>query len=747
MSSKNPYSYFNQYVLRTPLLPFNIYEHLTEQWNINEELLKNTLQDIQIRESIFLASPDLITAVNKWLENKLDITKTTHLHYSVLKYITRMTTRCTPFGLFAGVSLGNLGEKTNIRLKSREQHTRRTRLDMNYLLALTQHLTKNQAIRNRLKFYSNTSIYKIGDHYRYVEYEYVNSKRKHHLVGVKSSWHLDKVLMASKKGGTIEQLANEINEDNNLELESCLLFINELIDNQILISELEPSLCGIDILEYIINTLRNLNIENDILETLINVLNYLNEIDKSFINCISSYDKIIKQLEKIDVPFDIKYLFQTDLKTTFESNTLSKELAYKINNILVLFNKMTLTQPKSFESEFKKAFYKRYETRPVKLTNALDHELGINFNKKIDFGEVNCLIDDLELPKKKNKISITQTQENAIQEILQQKLIECLTTNQEILTLKDEDFIDFHANWDDLPDTMSSLVEIIKIDGKEKIICDLVGGSSGANLLARFCHIDENITQHVKSIVKFEETLYADKIIAEIVHLPDSHISNVLIRPHLRSYEIPYLATSRLNEQQKISINDLEIVAKNPKEIAIYSKKHRKEVIPRLTTAHSYLNGALPIYQFLSSSQNHNKRSGIGFRWGELGLKFSFLPRVEYQDVILSPKLWNIKKKDIEGMLKNTSDDKAFKVAACNFIELKNIPKYALLIEGDNELLINFENKLSIKMMVNIVKSKTMFQLKEFLHDSENVVTSTSNNFSNQVLLTFYNRQKLTPNN
>ena len=311
--------------------------------------------------------------------------------------------------------------------------------------------------------------------------------------------------------------------------------------------------------------------------------------------------------------------------------------------------------------------------------------------------------------------------------------------------INENDFadLDLVEDWSDLPDTMSAMIEVINIDGKEKISMSYMGGSSAVNLLGRFCHSDNNIKTHVKQIIDIETNINKDKIVAEIVHLPESRVGNILFRPHLRDYEIPYLANSTIKEENQINIENIEIVAQNPNHISIRSKKHNKEIIPRLSNAHNFSSGALPVYQFLASIQNNGKRNGIGFGWGTLADKFDFLPRVEYGDVILSFKLWNLKKLDIQPLIAVINDESEFINAIKEFTNSKNLPQLVMLKDGDNELLINFNNLLSVKMLLNTIKKRDRFQLKEFLHAEEGIVKESTNNYSNQVVVSFFNEERL----
>lgn len=407
-----------------------------------------------------------------------------------------------------------------------------------------------------------------------------------------------------------------------------------------------------------------------------------------------------------------------------------------------LLNKISQTPSETFLSQFRKAFYERYEDREVPLSQALDVELGVGFLQNKDSGDVSALIDDIILPGKPTKISTKEVKWNTIHSILHKKLLDSLRKKEQVVVLQDADFDKFDENWTDLPDTISTMVNIVTIDGEEHVVMSSIGGSSAANLLGRFCHSDPEIHEYVNEIIAVEEQCNPNKILAEIVHLPESRVGNILMRPALRSYEIPYLAKSVLDTDAQLPIDDLMISVKRER-VILRSKKYNKEVIPHLTNAHNYSSGALPIYQFLANMQSQNKRGGLGFNWGPYEDDFPFLPRVVYKGVILSPKTWNVTKSDVEVLQNSQKDMGKFQEHLTQFINDKQLPQFVLLKESDNELLINLKNITSVQMLLSTVKKRSRFILKEFLHNEQSIVSGGNVSYTNQVILSFYNETLL----
>ncbi len=735
------YKNFSKYVLRAPLFSFSFYKKLTQDHILSEDALKAICEDKAIKEAIFLASPSLYTEFEKWLRGEIDDKeKANRMLYSVLKYLSRMSSRCTPFGLFAGTAVGEFSDATHIELQDKSKNQRHTRLDMNYLVALSQDIVKHEHIREQLLFYPNTSIYETGHQLRYVEYNYVNSRRMHHIVAVEHSEYLQKVIEKAKPGARLSDLGDLL-VDDEITKEEAMEFIHELVASQLLISELEPSVSGPEFLDQIMPVLKKLEGTEQLISALEQAQKTLQELDANIGNKAEKYIALSESLKQLEVGFELKFMFQTDMLLTPKVNTLDRSYLHRIKKTMTLLNKLTLPATETLMTRFQTAFYERYEEREVPLSQALDVELGVGFLQNQGTGDVSRIVDDIMLPQKDNGVPVREMRWTPIHTILQKKLLESIRENKTVIHITDNDFEGFEAKWDDMPDTISSMVEIVNIDGEEKIVMSSVGGSSAANLLGRFCHGDEALHAYTKEIVDIEAQENPNKILAEIVHLPESRVGNILMRPAFRKFEIPYLAKSIVDPEYQLSLDDLMISATARGKVRLRSKKYNKEVLPHLTNAHNFSGDALPIYQFLANMQTQKMRSGLGFNWGPLAEDYEFLPRVEYQGVILSSASWNIKVDVCKPLLKLHGE--ALSEAWKDFATTKKLPQFVLLIDGDNELLINTHNITSVNMLLQTIKKRPAFKLKEFLHMEDGMVKEGEESYTNQVVFSFYNDQKL----
>ncbi len=743
MKLKNPYTFFDQFCLRTPLLPLDFYHNLTREAHISTEKFKDIWTDAIVREAIFLASPELFDEIEKWLTGKIsDTKKIIRLQSSLLKYISRMSSRCTPFGLFAGCSMGKFGDTTNITLADYNKNERQTRFDMNFLVAFSQKLAQEDVIKKQLLWYPNSSLYKIGEQYRYIEYRYnQHNRREHSIEAVGYSSYLETIIENAKQGKNIDELAKLL-VDDDISFEEASGFVDELIENQILISEIEPTVTGTDFLEQLETSLRKLENTAPILEEIAHYKGFLRQVDQKLGNNAQDYLQLSERLDTLKTAFELKYLFQTDMYTLTESNQLQIRWAYKLKRALTLLNKITIAPAETNLEKFKEAFVARYETQEIPLAIALDTEVGIGYLQHQNANDSTSFLDDLYIPARRE--SRERISWSPVHKILNSKLQNLKDGNTHILELEDQDVEDLELNWNDLPDTMSTIAKIAMVDGEEKMIISSLGGASAGNLLGRFTTGNTQILEFVKQITNKEQEMLQNKILAEVIHLPESRTGNVIRRASVRDYEIPYLGKSNLPEAQQITIDDLMISVKYGK-VVLRSKKLNKEIVPRLTNAHNYSANALPVYHLLCDLQTQGIRSGIGFYWGEGLEKRAFLPRVVYKDFILAKARWKITIQDIPYIKEYQQMKVKDLMDAIKKWRLEcNMPKFVQLIDNDNTLLINLENSNAVRMWLDTIKKRSECILEEFLFaQQEGIVKKQDMQYTNQFVFSFYNQDKL----
>ena len=221
------YKIFSKYVLRTPIFPINYYFNLTKDQTITDKKLLQEFENPVIKEAIYLASPILFKEIEKWSEKKIKEAKEINkIRISFLKYLSRLSSRATPFGLFSGSCLGKISDVDFIKIH--KSHNRNTRLDMNLTGLLIKKLERDIEIKNNLLFYPNTSIYTCGYQLRYVESNYNKELLTYQIVEIDNSEYLTEIFNSCKNGLTILDISNVI-VDSDISLEEATNFVHDLI--------------------------------------------------------------------------------------------------------------------------------------------------------------------------------------------------------------------------------------------------------------------------------------------------------------------------------------------------------------------------------------------------------------------------------------------------------------------------------------------------------------------------------------
>jgi len=728
--------YFNNFIIRTPFYPVKSKLNLTN-------------------EQLFISSFDLQEALEK--SNKENSVKKVKINKAIESYNIRSKSRCTPFGLLAGVGLGRVSDFSKIQLLE-DNINRYTRFDSSFLLLLIEKLNSIKYLTPLLHYYPNDTIYKIDLNYYYTEYYYNDLGRKHRFNKIDFTEYIEIIFANSKKGIQISEIVNLI-KDDEITLEEKHEFINELIENKILLSEFSPSVTGVEIEKNIFKILLSIKEKNhdiilnkeieSLVKTLQDIFEIKNKIDTNGISDknIELYNDILVLIKNINILFDKKHLFQVDYIQNYNTLQINKTLPTKVieglNALVKLYD--------SFENpdlkEFREQFYTKWQDEEVPLSVALDNNYGLSYPPKKSIGDIS------ESPFI-NTIPVQRFESGKQNVELNEKLltfwsnkINTAIWNKTIihLTKKETEFFN-DSSIEGLASTVSVLCSVLDNSENPTIVIKSSGGSSAIPLISRFAYYDENINLLCKRIALKEEEINSNCIVAEISHYPEARVGNIIQHPHFYKFNISFL-NNHLSDIENgvttLTIDDIFVKIVNNK-IHLKSKKFNKQIIPKLSNAHAYFIKGQPIYHFLCDLQYQGIIGNPSFHIPILENKLQFTPRVVYENnIILSPATWNLTKLDFKNCFTNANSN----FEKMNLCKSKwGIPHSFLIVEGENELLIDTNNNDSINLFVEYYCTKSNIKIEEYLFDETNsfIKSEIGNSYNNEILFCFYNEKSKT---
>src|SRR5258705_8039487 len=144
-------------MVRAPLLPIEAYLSLR---NAGDQLA--LLMDPRVRRAVAAGSMSLLSALDRFEQSSLTKREADRLRAKLLRYQIRMSTRPTPYGLFAGCAIAPFGNRTDLAIRS-TFGVSHTRPDMAWLMDLVTTAESDPAIRRRLRLIRNPLIRMEGD--------------------------------------------------------------------------------------------------------------------------------------------------------------------------------------------------------------------------------------------------------------------------------------------------------------------------------------------------------------------------------------------------------------------------------------------------------------------------------------------------------------------------------------------------------------------------------------------------------
>jgi thiopeptide-type bacteriocin biosynthesis protein len=738
------------FALRTPLLPLDELhgfsrdlrapqadgeparaEALAHDRRLLRERLSALVARPEVREALFVASPSLDESLPAWLKQP-GSERARKVERALVRYFARMCARPTPFGLFAGFTVGTLGERTRLELGPRASYRRHTRLDGDYLSKVCEALGRDRAVRRTLVFRPNSSLYRAAGRLRYAEARLAGTLRAHHLVAVEPSEPLELMLSRARAGARLDELTAAL-VDDQIGADEAEAFVHELIDAQLLVSELAPQVTGGEPVHDLIAQLRRHEETAAAAGCLEAARSGLEALDQTSVGTPpAAYQAIADGLRALPVELEPPHLFQVDLVKPAAAS-LGAAPVDELLRVVALLHR--ISPVRDGLKPFRDAFVRRYGEREVPLAEVLDEESGIGFDPR-GHGDADAspLLEGLRFGGARSD----EPRADRYFELLLRRLGEALTSGANEIVL-DEKELEAAAGPDPaaLPDSLAAIATLVAPSaeaadaGEFLLYLDSVSGPSGANLLGRFCHGDEVLTGHVRRHLRLEEARRPDAIFAEIVHLPEGRVGNLVLRPLLREHELVYLGRSGAPEERQLRLDELTVAVTGGR-VVLRSRRLGKEIVPRLTTAHAFTSPRnLGVYRFLCALAAQGL-STLRFDWGVLA-RAPRLPRLRIGRTVLSPARWRLSPAQLEPLGK--LDDDARFVAVQALRHALRLPRWVLVGDGDQLLPVDLDNVLLVDTFVQLVKGRREVVLTELPGADCQLARGPEGGFSHELIM------------
>ncbi len=738
MSRRTSYEAYDHFTLRAPVMPLAFLQNIPHQPSEIRPFLGIIWDNPVIRGGIELASPELYRLLNSELKDPKTSESQPRLFLSMLRYLTRFSSRCTPFGIFAGFATGQISGETNLKLTSAEGHRVHVRPDMEFLMRLARKLVQDPDVCAELFFIPNSTIYQVGSRWHYIETKFLppNNKKVYDVVRIDNNGIISNILKFCRDGKTIEEIITHLVEEG-LERSQVVPFLDSLVESQVIVSELEPVVCGMEYFDYLVQLVSERIGKGNYAGILIRLLETL--------DCISTPAQlaggkaaVMAELQNLPLPVPEVHLIQADMKLGWEELTINRNLANQLLLGARILRVLSAQDRVDALVGFKEAFQKRFGENEVSLVRVLDPESGIGLDGAGEqyWTDPVPWIDDLRTGQ---PISSETTVGSGGNRFLLGRFLDATRNGDLYIEINPTDLagMDLHAG--EWPVQITLMAELFLEEDKPGISVHLIHAISGnpSYLLGRFAFADEGSTaEFIRNMINDEEEANPGAILAEVVHLPEDRTGNVLQRPSILKYEIPYLARSLKEEVMQIPISDLTVSIRNNRAI-LRSARLGKEIIPKMTNAYNHSLGHLSIYKFLHRVQHQKGHSSWNPDWGDTIRKAPFIPGIRYKNMILTAPLWTIRTEILSAWI---SSDQA-QVDHQEILNWKismQMPDEVLWISGDQELYINWTRPSLILAAWEVIRPYKLIRVRPFYFTGGSPVCGSGSSHANQFLFCYH---------
>jgi thiopeptide-type bacteriocin biosynthesis protein len=550
------------------------------------------------------------------------------------RYLARMGGRATPFGIFAGTAVADVGESRHLDLDRRAEHRAHVRVDAEALRLLVQESYVEQPL-DRRPLQANPTLRVDGSVLRFTRLGDATAD----VVAMRAKPAIRTVLAILGHGpATGAELVRGLAEHAPAGGTTALAaFVEQLVGSGLLVPALdllepgrEPAELALALLERMGDTARAAA-----LRTLLADGCGPRPLDASLPQRLSAAWTAAAPATAAWSDIGAPHRFHLDLQLGMPGAVLDRATVDDLESALLRVRAMSSGRHEL--DDVRDAFVARYEDAEVPLLEALDLEVGIVQHHvraaSVLAGSAGVRFADSDDPPRVDPRRLA---------VLDRWLrAGCPAEGVDIADLPAAE----HT-------PVRSVQAVLLDDHEDRYRAMLVGGGGRAPfaLMARFAPGRDDLERRMARWVADDRPDPADPddpIRAELVHNPGGRIANVLLRPRVYEHTIALAGGGG----GSLSLDRLLLRVRGDR-FALRDARTGRPVQVELSSAHNVdMAGQDPLYSFLGHLA---APGGAAWSWGALE-RLSRLPRITCGSVVVAPQRWRVEAADVAEVLASPS--------------------------------------------------------------------------------------------
>ncbi|MFG2711354.1 lantibiotic dehydratase [Streptomyces goshikiensis] len=704
------------HLLRAPALPVDVWRDAldgADRERTRARLLRTLADDPRVRHGLVAAGSGLLDGMAK-----LDSAgpgpgagagagkEARRVHSRALRYLTRMSTRPTPFGAFSGVALGTFGDATTARLGATALGEAHVRADTAWLLALVQRVEGDPQSLARLGVSVNAMAHRVGDRLVLPSSGVHGDASDRRAVRVRHTAPLARIRALAPPAAPVPYatLVSELTEEFPAAgRERISAFVTELVGLGLLVTDLRPPVTEPRPEAYVLDRLTAAGVDHPAVAALREIAGLTGRAPYGDTDAL----RRLRTAQLALVPLHKGQPLQVDSALDLTAPALNRQIAAEVAEAVGCLAELGRVAPAGYDhlGAYHQAFMERYGTDAlVPVLDLLGAERGLdapnsyltppramvmNQHGAEDDPHTGRALVALAADAWRRGAGEVELTDEVLRRLLPPKAPDA-PDSAGLPGRRDCPGLDAYVQIAaDRPEAIDR--------GEWRAVLNPDGLGEGGRTFGRFGHLlGPDATDRLRAYARAREALEPDVVVAELAYLPaNGRGANVAIRPAVHAYEIPVNVAPTAAPEQVIDLADIHVGATD-EGLRLYSARLGRELV---VVQNHMLSpyGAPNVCRFLLEVSRARYATPSGFGWGPVE-GAPHLPRVVRGRVVVRAAEWNLYPAGAQAApaaggpvpVPSSAD------AVARWRRDWAVPRYVYLADDDNRLLLDLDHPVCV---------------------------------------------------